>query len=542
MNKHLLMIIGILFTSVTLLFADTYSRANDIVTDHDINLQWQDTPYSDADKNTYNSETTESNRARQWIHAGAYCKNLSLDGGGWRLPEINELNTIVDKSHHPAIISIFENMLGKGTWSNTKYNENTAYGIDFSDGSQHYCYINKKSKLIRCVRKTTETDPSENKPPVSKAGLDQIVTEGEPVTLDGSASSDSDGTISSYMWKEGSTVLSYKESFSKSDFTVGKHTITLTVKDNDGAADSDTVVITVNAAANNAPVAKAGADQTVTEGEPVTLDGSGSSDSDGTISSYSWKEGNTLLSDKASFSKSDFIVGKHTITLTVKDNDGASDSDTVVVTVNTPANNTPLAKAGTDKNIIEGETVTLDGSGSSDPDGTINTYVWKEGSTVLSREISFDKIFSVGTHTITLTVTDNEDATVSDEIIITVQAISGSVPDWCNIENNGETVKYTATESKSAVEFPTAEFEVKEQNDEMIVFEEKSSLNVGNCQVKVYVKMENDGKIDAGYRHEGSNCSNNIDTFAPGTTVNIGSDMVLLIDAPLTDDLVLGGK
>jgi len=83
-----------------------------------------------------------------------------------------------------------------------------------------------------------------------------------------------------------------------------------------------------------APTANAGADQTVTEGDNVTLDASGSSDSDGTISSYEWKEDTTtVLSTSSSFSKSDFTVGTHTITLSVTDNDGATASDKVVVRV-----------------------------------------------------------------------------------------------------------------------------------------------------------------------------------------------------------------
>ena len=84
---------------------------------------------------------------------------------------------------------------------------------------------------------------------------------------------------------------------------------------------------------NQAPTAVAGDDQTISEGEEVTLDGSASFDPDGTIEAYEWKEGETVLSDQASFTKSDFAVGEHTITLTVTDNEGATGTDTVIVTV-----------------------------------------------------------------------------------------------------------------------------------------------------------------------------------------------------------------
>ena len=128
--------------------------------------------------------------------------------------------------------------------------------------------------------------------------------------------------------------LSTDRNFTKSDFSVGTHTITLTVTDDDGATDSDDVTITVNAVPNQAPTARAGEDQSITNGEAVTLDGSDSNDTDGSIISYEWKEGTTVLASTQNFTKSDFSIGTHTITLTVTDDDGATDSDEVVVEVN----------------------------------------------------------------------------------------------------------------------------------------------------------------------------------------------------------------
>lgn len=83
--------------------------------------------------------------------------------------------------------------------------------------------------------------------PITSAGVDQAVRVGTSVTLDGSGSTDSDGTIMSYEWKEGSTVLSNNVSFTKSDYSIGTHTITLTVTDNDGLKTSDTVIVIIYA-------------------------------------------------------------------------------------------------------------------------------------------------------------------------------------------------------------------------------------------------------------------------------------------------------
>ncbi len=85
-----------------------------------------------------------------------------------------------------------------------------------------------------------------------------------------------------------------------------------------------------------APVADAGADQTITaptpDGTTATLDGTGSTDADGTIVSYAWSENGTPLGSGAT-PQVDLSVGMHVITLTVTDNDGLTDTDTVVVDV-----------------------------------------------------------------------------------------------------------------------------------------------------------------------------------------------------------------
>jgi len=85
--------------------------------------------------------------------------------------------------------------------------------------------------------------------------------------------------------------------------------------------------------ANQAPTANAGVDQTVLPGDSVTLNAAGSTDSDGSIVSYEWKEGDTVISTASSFNKSDFTEGYHNITLNVTDDDGAVDSDSVLILV-----------------------------------------------------------------------------------------------------------------------------------------------------------------------------------------------------------------
>ncbi|MCC6951811.1 MAG: hypothetical protein IT433_10245, partial [Phycisphaerales bacterium] len=95
------------------------------------------------------------------------------------------------------------------------------------------------------------------------------------------------------------------------------------------------------APANNPPTADAGADQTVTDAdnsgdEVVVVDGNASFDNDqgDFIANYKWYEGANLLQDGPSLLSAPFTVGTHTLTLRVTDSLGATDDDTVAITVN----------------------------------------------------------------------------------------------------------------------------------------------------------------------------------------------------------------
>ncbi|MCI0551037.1 MAG: PKD domain-containing protein, partial [Anaerolineae bacterium] len=186
--------------------------------------------------------------------------------------------------------------------------------------------------------------------------------------------------------------------------------------------------------ANQPPVVNAGPDQNVmvTNGngfEDVTLNGSGSTDADGIIVSYIWREnGNTIATGVNPVVG--LAVGTHTIALTVTDNGGATATDIVVITVNTLTNQPPAANAGADQSITDFnsngfENVALDGSASMDVDGTIVSYVWRENGSQIATGVNPTVSLAVGTHTITLTVTDDDGATGTDTVVKTVNAASG---------------------------------------------------------------------------------------------------------------------
>src|SRR5258706_20623 len=144
-------------------------------------------------------------------------------------------------------------------------------------------------------------------------------------------------------------------------------------------------MVTVNPAANVAPVANAGGNKSITlPVNSVVLNGSGT-DSDGTIAGYSWTKvsgGAATLTNAntASLTASGLVAGTYVFRLTVTDNQGAVGSDDATVTVNPAANVAPVANAGGNRSItLPVNSIVLNGSG-TDSDGTIAGYSWTKVS------------------------------------------------------------------------------------------------------------------------------------------------------------------
>lgn len=118
------------------------------------------------------------------------------------------------------------------------------------------------------------------------------------------------------------------------------------------------------------------------------------------------------------------IDGSHVIKAVAFDTASQSSTHSISVLVDN-VNDPPIANAGPDIIVIDNdgngfEAVTLDGSKSFDPDGTIVVYQWKEGAALLGNVAIITVNFAVGSHTVTLTVTDNGGATGSDAVVVTV--------------------------------------------------------------------------------------------------------------------------
>lgn len=229
-----------------------------------------------------------------------------------------------------------------------------------------------------------------NSAPIANAGIDQNVTTGSVVMLDGMASSDSNNDLITYVWRLSSAPSASNADIQNntsvsSNFTAdvdGSYIIELVVNDGTVNSTPDTVEI-IATTANSAPIANAGSDDNVVTGQSETLNGSSSSDADGDTLTYQWSlitapTGSTASIVDSTSSVSSFtpdIDGVYVLQLVV--NDGMVDSapDTVMITANA-FNNRPEAQAGPEQFVTIGALVTLDGSGSSDPDGDMLNYMW----------------------------------------------------------------------------------------------------------------------------------------------------------------------
>ncbi len=175
---------------------------------------------------------------------------------------------------------------------------------------------------------------------------------------------------------------------------------------------------------NLAPTADAGQDQVGSVSIPFLLNAGGSRDSDGMIVSYIWRLGSEVVA-RGRVTEVTLGEGSHVIQLTVVDEKGAVDSDTVTLTATfgpiptDPNNRAPVANAGLDFSVVVGQVVFLNGSESTDEDGSLVRFLWTEGVAILGRDPVIQYAPSPGVHEITLTVFDNNGAFATDDVVIT---------------------------------------------------------------------------------------------------------------------------
>lgn len=301
---------------------------------------------------------------------------------------------------------------------------------------------------IQYIVQDTVKPETPNKGPVANAGPDQVITlPANSVTLNGSASTDPDGTIVFFQWiklsgpslPEPAIVTATSAQTDVKDLVEAVYIFELTVTDDKGSIARDTVQITANPAPpepNKPPVAKATATLFPAAANAIMLDGKTSTDEDGTIVAYKWSQtgGFTVTIDGATLDTAvvkDMPPGTYKFQLIVTDNDGAIGTTEVGITIAAPANQPPKADAGPDQSvtILPNGKITLNGSNSIDPEGGLLTFNWSVATGSANTPTITDSAKAItdvtgliaGDYKFILKVTDDKGATSADTVTVQVK-------------------------------------------------------------------------------------------------------------------------
>lgn len=256
---------------------------------------------------------------------------------------------------------------------------------------------------------------------------DGVLYHGTTISFSGSANDTEDGALSgtSLVWTSNisgqiATGASGTINFSHT----GTHTITLTATDSDGGVSSTSISITVNGTPT-ASISSPTNDSLYNEGATVSFSGSGSDPEDSWLSGASLVWTSDLdgqIGTDSSFTKADLSVGVHTITLTATDSDGGSGTASISITIN--ATPTVSIICPTDDSLYKAGNIPFSGIGNDLEDGSLSgaSLVWTSDidGQIDTGEAFIRNDLSLGTHTITLTATDSDGASVSDSVTLVV--------------------------------------------------------------------------------------------------------------------------
>lgn len=301
-----------------------------------------------------------------------------------------------------------------------------SYAWDFGDGTSgsgvtaSHTYSGTGTRMVTLTVTDNRGGATSTSQQVSVLAPNQLPTaaftwsaQALQLSFDASGSADPDGTIASYNWDFGDGTTGSGVAPQHTYTSAGDYTVKLVVADNRGGTATVSKTVTASVRVNAKPVAVIASSA---NGLKVSFDGTGSTDSDGTVASYAWDFGDGTTSTNASPVHTYGADGAYVVTLIVTDNEGAtsaaaSKSITVV-------NAKPKAAFSSSTN---GVTAAFDGADTSDADGSIASYAWDYGDGSTGSGVSpSHQYVGTGTYIVKLTVTDNLGASDSVTHAVTV--------------------------------------------------------------------------------------------------------------------------
>jgi PKD repeat protein len=294
------------------------------------------------------------------------------------------------------------------------------------------------------------------------------------------ASTDTDGTVTAWSWNfgDGSSGLSRNPSHTYS--TGGTYTVGLVATDDDGATATTSTTITVTASvANKAPTAAFS--QTCTGLSCNFTDGS--TDTDGTVTKWSWTFGDGGTTTTRSPSHTYTSGGTYTVKLVATDDDGATGSSSKAVSVSAPtANKAPTAAFVVTCNKLRCRFTNR----SSDSDGSVVASKWTFGNGTTATAVNPSRTYAAGgTYTVTLRVTDDDGATNLRSQAITISsAITLSASGRLDATKQYVTVRWSGARGTTVDLYRFRNFLKQEPNDGLYT---ASRLRPGLTKYTFYV-------------------------------------------------------
>ncbi|MCR1024376.1 PKD domain-containing protein [Cellulophaga baltica] len=419
------------------------------------------------------STATTANTSHTFTTAGTYTVTLTItDDGAPALTSTDTITIIVTAANQaPTAVATSDILTGEASLAvqftgDTSTDPDTGdvltYDWDFGDGttattanpSHTFTTVGTYDVTLTVTDNGTPalssseatititvTAPA-NQAPTAVASSDVITGEASlAVQFTGDTSSDPDtGDVLTYAWDFGDGTTATTTNPAHTFTTVGTYDVTLTVTDDGTPALSSseaTITITVTAPANQAPIAVAD-NYSVIKGTNNNLFNviENDSDPDGdtltvTLELFPLNGTATMSGNQVSYSPNINFVGTDQIGYQISDGNGGTDDGLITVTVSAPANQAPVAVASGPTTTSRGAIENFYADSSSDPDGDNLTYLWNFGDTTTSNLINPTHSYTtVGTYTVTLTVTDNGIPNLDDTstIIISVSNYVNQLP------------------------------------------------------------------------------------------------------------------
>ncbi|TJY72355.1 PKD domain-containing protein [Arthrobacter sp. CAU 1506] len=240
-------------------------------------------------------------------------------------------------------------------------------------------------------------------------------TDGLDAAFDAGGSDDPDGGVSGYAWDFGDGSTGSGKTVSHRYAQAGTYEAVLTVTDDLGARSTASQSVTVNV-----PEGPGAVFSKEVTGRTIRLDASGSGSPNGTVTGYAWDFGDGERAAGATVSHAFAADGTYTVTLVVTGSNGGTSSYSEEITV---ANAAPVAVY---QSTADGLNVAFDAAGSSDPDGTVESYAWDFGDGSQGTGATVEHQYGAsGDYEVTLTVTDNAGAEATVTGTVSVEGSQG---------------------------------------------------------------------------------------------------------------------